>query len=185
MSYPYLVSTLPMLGIDKQPPMSLEAFVELCQEQLSNADFQELEALLSEDEQPTNNSFIKEWRAAETQLRNAVARARAAKLDGVDANKWLRTHSGFDVVLENGVISAFQERDPALRQKVLDQLLWDKATELAGYDEFSLKAIFAYAIQLKICNVRSSQTDSEKGATRLTAVASGNKQIYFKIIGEI
>lgn len=173
MSYPYLVSSLPMLGIDKQPPMSLEVFVELCQEQLTDVDFQELEALLSVDEQPTNNSFIKEWRAAETQLRNAVARARAAKLDGVDANKWLRTHTGFDVVLENGVSSAFQEKDPALRQKALDQLLWDKAAELAGYDEFSLKAIFAYAIQLKICNIRNSQTDSEKGAARLAAVASG------------
>lgn len=173
MSYPYLVSTLPMLGIDKQPPMTLEAFVELCQEQLDSADFQELEVLLSEEGQPTRNSFIKAWRAAETQLRNAVARARAAKLDGVDANKWLRTHSGFDVTLENGVASAFQERDPALRQKALDLILWDKADELAGYDEFSLEAIFAYAIQLKICNIRSSQTDSEKGASRLAAVASG------------
>lgn len=173
MSYPYLVSTLPMLGIDKQPPMSMEDFVELCREQLNQNDFAELDALLAEEELPTNNSFIIEWRSADTQLRNAVARARAAKLDGVDAGKWLKDHSGFDVVLENGVASAFQERNPALRQRALDLLLWEKASELAGFDEFSLNAIFAYALQLRICNIRSSQMDSEKGAARLAAVASG------------
>lgn len=173
MSYPYLVSTLPMLGIDKQAPMTMDAFVELCREQLSNEDFKKLEALLSEDNQPINNTFIKELRAAETQLRNAIARARAAKLDGVEASKWLRSHDGFDVAIENGVASAFQEKNPALRQKVLDQILWDKAAELTGFDEFSLEAIFAYAIQLRICNIRNSQSDAEKGAARLAAVANG------------
>ena len=151
--------------------MSLEAFVELCREQMCGADFEELEALLFVDEKPASSSFVREWRAAETQLRNAVARARAAKLDGADAGKWLKSHSGFDVVLENGVAAAFQERNPAQRQRLLDQLLWDKAAELAGFDEFTKEAIFAYAIQLRICNIRSSQADSEKGAARLAAVA--------------
>lgn len=166
MSYNYFAATLPMLKFDGEPPMTLGKFVEECSGKLSSSDFRTLRCLLYGGS--TDNSFVAAWRGRETQVRNAVARIRASRLGLGDSSKWERPFEGFSCAAEAGVAAAFQEKDPAAREKALDKVLWDTADELAGFDPFCAEAIFSYALKLGICERRAA-ADAAAGAARLEA----------------
>lgn len=164
MSYYYFAATLPALQIDGAPPLSEAEFRSRCGEHLDAADLKALAALC--DGGKTANAFVLKWRDRDAQMRNAVVRLRAARIPSTDAAKWLREHHGFDMSIENGVVAAFQEPNPMRRERALDQLRWNLAGEIAGYDAFSAEAIFAYAIRLGIvCHMAT--TDVGKGSDRL------------------
>lgn len=165
MSYTYFAATLPALQFGAEPTMTETVFREKCREHLSQPDFSALCALL--DNGKTTNAYIKKWRNGETQIRNAVAQLRANRLgDGSAAEQWQRPHTGFDIAIINAVDSAFQEPDPMRRDSAIERIRWNLASELAGFNPFSLEAIFSYAIQLTIL-IRSKGTDAEKGIARL------------------
>jgi len=165
MSYTYFAATLPTLQFDAEPTMTEEDFRERCREYLTPADFAALCALLENGE--TANPYVARWRNNETQLRNAVARHRAARLgDASAAEQWQRPHSGFDVSIANAVDAAFQEADPMRRDSAIERIRWNIASELAGFDPFSAATIFTYAIHLAIL-IRSKAADTEKGIARL------------------
>ena len=179
MSYPYFAATLPLQRFGEGPAMSLDAFRASCAEHLSASDNAALAALLDGGE--NRHSYVRAWRAVDTQLRNAVARQRAARLAlrqggdrGVapagDASKWLHPHEGWSVALETAVAAAFQEANPLKRELALARIRWDWAEELAGRDPFSAEAIFAYGMRLQLA-VRLAAVDAEKGDARLCAFA--------------
>jgi hypothetical protein len=164
MSYYYFAATLPALQFDGAPPLSEAEFRSRCGEHLGDSDMKALTALC--DGGKTGNAFVLKWRDHDAQMRNAVARLRAARIPGADATKWLREHTCFDMAVENGVSAAFQESNPMRRERALDQIRWNLAGELAGYDAFSAEAIFAYAIRLGIVS-HMAKTDVKKGGDRL------------------
>ncbi len=168
MTYPFFVSTLPMLQQDAPPPMTVERFQALAQRYLTATDFAVLEAL--ETGSPSPHPFVRAWIRHETQLRNAVARHRASRL-GQDVSPWLREHEGYDVSLERGVAAAFQESNPLRRERALEALRWRKAGELAGFDPFSIEAVLVYSLQLRLCEGASAR-DEAKGRRRREAVLS-------------
>jgi len=165
-SYHFFVASLPMLLPDAAPPMTLDGFLELARVYLSAADWQTLTAL--EAGRPSQHSFVKGWRRAETQLRNAIARQRASRL-GQDAAPWLKEHEGYDVTLERSVAAAFQESNPLRREKALDAIRWRQADELAGLDSFATPAILAYFIQLQIL-ARAAERDVAQGRARRQSI---------------
>ena len=118
--------------------------------------------------------YVCAWRDIETQLRNAVARLRAARLPAganaapADAAKWLRPHGGWSVALENAVAAAFQEDTPLKREQALARIRWEWAGELAGTDPFSANAIFCYGLRLAIAG-QLAHTDPVKGEARMRA----------------
>jgi len=165
MSYTYFAATLPALQFDGAPAMTESEFQDRCRNQLSASDFSALSALHGDGE--TSNAFVRKWRDRDTQLRNAVARMRAAKIgEGADASKWLRNHGGFEVSIENAVAAAFQEPNPMRREMAIEHIRWNIAGELAGFDAFSAEAVFAYAIRLGIL-CRRAAADADKGTERL------------------
>ena len=68
--------------------------------------------------------------------------------------------------------AAFQEKDPARRERLLDQVRWDAAGELTPpAAPLSKEAVFTYAIRLAIV-LRRAARDTEAGNgvfNRLTA----------------
>ncbi|MGI5869988.1 MAG: DUF2764 family protein [Kiritimatiellia bacterium] len=168
MSYHYFAATLPGLQFGREPTMTAEAFRAQCQEHMSARDCAVVFALL--DGGASDHPYARAWRNGETQLRNAVAKLRATKLRGADPAPWLREHRGVDVRIENRVAAAFQEADPLKRERALDQLRWDLAGEIAGYDTLSAEAVFAYAVRLGIL-LRQAKADPVKGRERLFAHA--------------
>src|SRR5690606_5997053 len=74
MSYYYLAASLPMLSLDGEPPISLEDFLNRCDEHLSKKDRTALDALFSKHDTASRHTFVRAWRDRETQLRNAIVR---------------------------------------------------------------------------------------------------------------
>jgi len=156
MSCFYLIASLPALTFLQKPSITPETFQALCDAQL-NAPDGLAAALLCRDGAPDGGSandapahpFVARWLAREIQLRNAVARARAARRK-TDAAGSIRPHTGFDVYIEDAVESAFDLPTPLDREQALDRLRWSLLDELAGVEPFAVPVVLAYAAKLRI-----------------------------------
>ena len=178
MSYEYFAATLPMLSFGAPPPMAAEDLRAAAEGNLKSADLAALDALLSGA--PSDHPFVVAWRDRDTQLRNAVARARAARVSraagnggvsgGEGAARWLRPHGGWSAGVESGVAAAFQEPDALRRHRALARLRWDLAGEVAGLDPFSSSAILAYAVRLVLA-ADLAKADADAGLARLRRTA--------------
>lgn len=163
MKYAYFAASLPALVFNSPPPMPLEQFRAAAARQLTPRDLATLDALLDGD--PSAHPFVAEWRARETQLRNAVARARAAAAN-VEARPYLREHTGWDVALERAVMDAMGRPTPLEREMELDRCRWHLAEDLARFRPFDLEGVLSYALKLRILE-RWSGMDANAGRRRL------------------
>jgi hypothetical protein len=161
MSYYYLVAGLPMLVLGRAPDLTLDDFCARCREHLSAGDAAVLEELLATGGEHATHPFAVAWRERETRLRNAVARARASRL-GRDATPYLRPERGFDTYTLKAVEEAFARPTPADRELELDRYRWQVLDELAGRAVFSVEAVLAYALKLRIAE-RWSRLQPEAG----------------------
>ena len=166
MSYYFLVSSLPGIALDAKPALSLDAFRSTCDDHLVERDRQALDAVLSDKaETGLLHPFSTEWFARETQLRNASAKLRAAKRQE-DAGSFLKTHTGFDVGLEDSVEEAFNQASPLDRERALDQLRWRILDDLAGTEPFGASAVLSYGLKLRMTE-RWAAMDAEQGQQRI------------------
>ncbi len=156
MSADYLVASLQPLTLDGPAPYTREQFFEMCRDQLGPDPFRDLAA---------------KWADLDGQLRNAIA-AERARTRGQDPAKWRHPVEGCSVYWTNRVATAFQEKDPAKRELLLDQIRWDAAEELVSPSApLSRAAAYVYAIRLEIVLRRRSVSVDVGNATfdRLTA----------------
>ncbi len=173
MSRYYLMASLPMLTLGPAPAVSYAAFRAACGEQLGAGDVAELDALAEGVGQPASG-FARRWEARETRLRNIVARSRAARR-AIDPAPFLRPESGMDVALRQAVANAFARRTPAERELELDRIRWAALDELAGTSPFSIAAVFAYALKLKLCG-KWAALDPESGRQAADAAVAALAQ---------
>jgi len=168
--YYYFVATLPALALGAPPPMSTDAFDALCGEYLDESDLNGLRELRAGFDGAPRHPFAREWDAAETCLRNAVAHSRAARLKR-DATPCLRPQAAVDVFVEHGVQEAFMRPDPLERELALDRLRWQRAEELAGLDPFAGRAVLAYRVRLGLVERWDAMSEA-RGAARRDALVS-------------
>ena len=143
MAADYLIASLPALSLDGPAPLTLARFLVACREQLGEKTTAGIEAALACA--PSGHPVAERWRDLETQLRNASA-AERARLAGQDAAKWRRPAEGCALYWTNRVTAAFQEKDPAKRERLLDQVRWDAAGDLTpAASPLSAAAAFTYA----------------------------------------
>ena len=150
MSVDYIVSSLPSLSFGAPAPISWERFVAVCGGEGMIRGALDRSA----------------WSDLETQLRNAVAEARVGN-DG-----FARPTNGCSLFWKNRVIAAFQEKDIAKRDELLDRIWWDAADELVPpASPLGAGALAAYAIRLKIAVKRAAISRDAGNAAfdRLTA----------------
>jgi hypothetical protein len=176
MTYYYFAATLPSLRMDEPPPIPMGSFLASCRQHLSGRDLAALDRLLSDPfDADSTDAYVYAWVNLVRQVRNAVARHRASRLQR-DPAPYFRAHEGLDVSVETAVGEAFQKPSPLDREHALDALLWERAGELAGCDPFSRDAVLAYALRLRIAE-RWSALKDEMGMsnvrTRATARPAG------------
>ena len=165
MNYYFLVASLPMLAFGSPPPLAEPAFLERCREQLTPDDWAVLTAVWERDGEGATHPFVTAWRDRETQLRNAVARQRGARI-GRDPQPYLRPAAGLDMRLAARVVDAFARPTPLDREMDIDRVRWDMLEELAGLNPFSLHAVLAYAARLRIA-ARWSRMETDAGRRRM------------------
>ena len=146
MTTDYIVSSLPALAFDQPAPLTQAAFDALAG---TAAD----------------GILRARWQDLETQLRNAAAQARGG-------DKWMRAADGCSVYWKNRVLAAFQEKDVARRDALLDKVWWDAAGELTPPESpLGAGALATYAVRLKIA-LKRTKISAEAGNAafdRLTA----------------
>ncbi len=171
MAADYLVSSLQPLTIDGTPPYTAAQFLGLCRSQLPAADAAAVEALFAPASAALEHRILARWLDLDAQLRNAIA-AERARLRGQEATRWRRPVEGCSLYWMNRAAAAFQEKDPARRERMLDQVRWDAAGELTPpAAPLSKEAVFTYAIRLAVV-LRRAARDTEAGNgvfNRLTA----------------
>lgn len=151
MSVDYIVSSLPTLNFDANASITWEKFVEACGE---NA------------EKVLRGLAEGAWADLEIQLKNALAEAR------VGSSEYARPAVGCALYWKGRVHAAYQEKDVAKREELLDRVWWDAAGELTPpASPLGLGALLTYAVRLKIALKRSKiSTDIGNAAfDRLTA----------------
>ncbi len=161
----YLTASLPMLEWDAEPRLSARALLERCAQWLKPEDARELAHVFENEPSAFENPVLRKWWMLETEVRNAVARLRAARLR-VDANAHLRPCPSFSVFIEHAVGEAMAKSNPLERETSLDRLRWLLADELALEEPFGLSAVVAYAAKLKIAERRHAM-QTEKGQAAL------------------
>jgi len=147
--YTYLVASLPLLSFGGEPPMTVAEFVVYATPLMAPRDAEGLRKLVAGRFEDVRHPAIQALAARETQLRNAVARARAVRV-GQDPGRYTRPHEGWQVAVEEGVAQAMAIGDPLQREQALDQLRWGLIDEIAAAPAFGLQAVYAYALKLSI-----------------------------------
>lgn len=148
--YGYLTSSLPALTLGAPAPVAPADFLFRCQGVLAEADLAELKQVLEGHPEAGTTAFAKAWAAADTQIRNAVARLRAGRL-GVEAKPFLREHAGYLVWLDRAVADALAKGNPLEREMALDAVRWQFAEEAAQADSTGMPAVLAFAVKLVLC----------------------------------
>jgi len=163
-NYYYLMASLPDFDIDDPPPLLPEEFRKLCGEHLTGTDLEAVDELITPSREDVGNNFVADWREFDTQLRNSIAKARAARL-GQDPADHLREQKGFDGLVDKAVSDAFLKDNPLAREKALDLFRWERLGELAGFNPFAGRAVLAYTLKLLLAR-RWAQMDADEGGRK-------------------
>lgn len=167
----YLVASLPTLALGEPPSWPPGEMIARCASMLDDAQLAELRLVLDGRESEAASEFARRWLHADTQLRNAVARVRAAR-HSLEAQPYLREHEGFDVSLEKGVTDAYAKPNPLERALELDRLRWKLLDSLVLDEPFSFAAVLAWAVKLRMVERWAALTE-EEGRKRFEALVEG------------
>jgi len=149
--YIYLISSLPMLNFAARPPVSLERFMGLCREWLSEDDNRVIASCLGPDIhdskiiQPT----LDKWKAFDLALRNELVKIRAQRKK-IDPAKYLRRDGFSEPYISHLALNA--HRNPSLleSERILDGERWRFLDELAQGHYFDIDSLVVYALKLLI-----------------------------------
>ncbi len=147
MAYYYLIASLPRLSLGEAPPISSAELARMSDGQLSPADLTDVVHIVQGRPEEVVHSGFRSYVARETQLRNALARLRAART-GADAAAFERPFAGFDRDVERVAADAMALADPLERELMLDRVRFRMLEGLALPSSFDGVVILAYAAKL-------------------------------------
>jgi hypothetical protein len=173
----YLGAQLPALnlGSDRPPPLTSEAFLELCGRFLDAKSLGLLSALSLEppiDPQKTGSAVVDSWNEMESSLRLALAVIRAQKM-----NKTFDSPaSSIRAEALQAARTAIALDSPLAAEQSLNEFRGAFISRIGGHSSFSTEMLYAYALKLKLL-VRIRKFNEEAG------IASYHK-IYDQNLGE-
>ena len=149
-NYYYTVSSLPYLGFDDEPVITMHEFIGICLSTLTENDFKTVESVsLSEFEKMDSSvSVIERWVSWESSLRNELVKLRGASL-GVESDRYIRDA---EINTESPGIarSAFKLESPLAAEEIINKARWDFLNEIEVSHYFDLEKIIVYSLRLQI-----------------------------------
>jgi len=173
-SYYYLVAGLPLLSLDQPVPFTPDEYFLSCEHLLSDSDRTDMQHILEGHPERCRNRLVKEWVARDTQLRSAIARARAAR-KRVEAYPYIREFSGYDAYSEKVAAEAMSEPNPLAREMNIDRFRWRLLDELSLADPFGAFTLFAFVIKLQMSAQWQKRT-KDRGRDRVDELIHTNLQ---------
>ncbi len=173
-NYVYIVASLPDIAVSYEgAPFDYAAIREQIVEQLSEDD-QKLVALLEEgfDENTlgaefykkaaeSKNRFIREYFDFDGRLRNMKVAYLAKRLDK-KGDAYFVDMPETDFEEESQIKDILANDDFVLREQKMDELKWEKASDIARMDYFNMNAILAFLVKAKTVQ-RWAELDKAKG----------------------
>ena len=153
-------------------PLSSAEFTKACQSALRKDHLADINAILDGHPEEARHPAIRWYVARETQLRSALARARAQRA-GVDPQRHVREYSGYDARTDEIVAQAMSAADPLERALLLDRHRWWLLDQMAGPELFSPAAVFSYALKLLLAERLQSLAEAE-GVAVAEHIVHGN-----------
>lgn len=149
--YTYLISSLPMLHFEANPPFSFDKFLQLCQGIIPGCDIGVIKSASLTGEyayqyaQPT----LDKWRIFDTALRNELVKIRASRKH-IDPQKYLRQDGYAEPDIIHIAMNAYRNTSIIEAERMLDQARWRRLDELAVGHYFDIDFLIVYAHKLLI-----------------------------------
>ena len=173
-SYPYLISSLPMLHFGAKPHFSLQSFIETCRDQIPDKDLDIVSRCLGETllEENIGQQTLRKWVIFEVGLRNELVKIRSSRKK-IAPEKYLRSGGSQEPALYHIAMNSHRILSLVESEKFLDQERWRRLEELALGHYFDLDALIIYALKLQIL-WRWEKADRTDKTKILDGVLSGN-----------
>jgi|TARA_B110001454_G_C12582548_1_gene376725 hypothetical protein len=168
--YYYFAASLPMLMPDNSQGLTVEAFLEACEQQLSGEDFDALTSADASAEELSGYATARAWQQHDREVRNLLAELRGARL-GIDAIPYLRPDSGASSVHVGGR-NVFENESPLRAEEGLFKVHWQFLEDLVPTSSFDLDYLTAYYLKLQLLE-RLQSFDHEAGQEVLEQIRSG------------
>lgn len=165
--YYYFAASLPMLRMDKEPPISYSAFMAEAAKQLSRSDYSDLQhAVLEAGDGDVSLPIVREWQVFAGRLNAAICSVRAERLG----------FSGYapdaaDREMEAAAREIVDNPDPLEGEKAILSRYFDFLTSRETGSPFSSSALMIYALKLQILE-RAGAFDEKKGRTEFDKLYS-------------
>ena len=160
MEYVYLVASLPTLALTAAPRISSDSLLASSAGVLRPDHWEDLRAIVEDRPQDVRGSELRPYRDADTQLRDALARIRAARA-GAAYDPGAHAYGGYDVRCVDAAERALELDDPLERELLLDGLRWTLLGELALSPPFGFQAVLAYALKLRLAEKWAAMDEAE------------------------
>lgn len=170
-SFYYLISSLPLLHLGQDIPMTSEEFLDYCRGNLSSAGLEKLAAVSIVPDGSPRTPVEEQWQEWETCFRNFLTRQRCRE-QGEKPEQWLRHEAAVFPGVENEIEDAFAADDPASRQMLLDEIRWRQLDHLAVYHPFDFEALVIYRLRLLLAEEWAVKT-TEEGFAQLEDIVNG------------
>ena len=164
MSLYYLMSQLPSLdglGENAAPPITEERFLELCHRFLGKKAQRNLDRLTlspPRDFEPSPSALINAWNAGERDLRLALSRVRAERMQ----KSFDTGGADLSIDLLQAARTAAEMGDPLEAEQFLNRYRLAFLETLRPMDLFAEDSVFYYGLKLKLM-LRASRFDTQAG----------------------
>jgi hypothetical protein len=158
--YIYLVTSLPTLELTTAPRVSSAELLAAAAGILRKDHWEDLRAVAEDRPQGVRAPELRPYLDAETQLREAVARIRAARA-GAAYDSGAHPYGGYDGRTIDIAERAMERDDPLERELLLDTLRWTLLDELALSPPFGFQAVLAYALKLRLSEKWAAMDEAE------------------------
>jgi hypothetical protein len=171
-SYYYLIASLPELRADGEMPLTYEEFLNLCQGNVSEEDYERLKNLtLNSSEGP----LVKEWANFYGMLTKEINYQRSMNL-----GKSYSTAYDKDGLIAQVASSAISAKNPLEAEKLLLEYEFDNLDSLVGLHMFDDYVLFGYAIKLKLLE-RQNCFEDTKGKAEFKSLFDGIQQRVYSL----
>ena len=150
--YYYLTASLPYLSFRDEPPFNGDAFIAECEKWLLPRD---MKILLSasrhcREGRCKGTLFLEKWEKFDANLREDLARVRAARKKG-ESYKTSET-----------LKSVMAQETPLLMEQALEEIRWDFIEDESREHFFDINLLISYFLKIQILE-RLAQFDKDKG----------------------
>lgn len=186
-NYEYIIASLPALSQDWKFPQdrNFSSYIEEIKALADASDRKAIYALLSGYEDKNLNEefygkmlsckdkFLKEYFAFDLQVRNGKARFLNKAFGRKENQDTISLETGIEFTEAPKLEAALAQTDLLGREKALDDLMWNKISDITTFDYFDIDAVLGFIAKLHIID-RWLSLDEQTG-----------RQMFSKLVSEV